>query len=81
MPSQYIPQNKTNMDQFWKKKFMQVLEAMHDHELTWSREFWKDYGINDTEALMIEKEFVKQQAWRAIKIKPSTEIVEVFENE
>jgi hypothetical protein len=57
--------NKASSDSFWKRKFMQVLEAMHDSELHWSKDLWHQYGISDHEAKVIEKEFARQQEWRA----------------
>ena len=83
MNSKYIPKNNTNFDQFWRKKFMQVLEAMQDHELTWSKEHWEFYGINPTETLMIEKEFEKQLKYRAAKKDKlaQQQNIETFEHE
>ena len=81
MPSQYIPKSNTNMDQFWRKKFMQVLEAMSEHELSWAKEFWKDYGINEVETRMIEKEYEKQLKYRAEKKAKLAQHVEVFEHD
>ena len=63
--SKFFTPKVTNNEQFWRKKFMQVLEAMYNHEATWAQPHWEQYGINPTEALMIEKEFEKQQKWRA----------------
>jgi hypothetical protein len=57
--------NQAKSDSFWKRKFMQVLEAMHDSELTWAREYWSFYGISDHEAKIIEREFERQVEWRA----------------
>lgn len=72
--SRYIPSNNTNLDGFWRKKFMQVLEVMRDQELTWGRDHWASYGINETEAKMIEKEFEKQLKWRADKVKRGAQL-------
>ena len=80
MNSKYIPKNNTNLDQFWRKKFMQVLEAMSEHELSWAKEFWADYGVNPTETRMIEKEFEKQLKYRAAKKAKLAQHVEVFEH-
>jgi hypothetical protein len=67
MPSKYIPKNNTNMDQFWRKKFMQVLEAMSTYELTWATDHWEEFGINEKEKEIIMKEYEKQLKYRAIK--------------
>ena len=50
---------------FWRNKFMQVLEALHDTELTWARDSWIKYGITERDAALIEAEFEKQVQWRA----------------
>ena len=44
---------------------MQILEVFHDAELHWNKNLWSQYGISDSEARVIEKEFEKQQKWRA----------------
>jgi len=69
--SQYI-NKKANSDTFWRRKFMQVLEAMHDCELTWAQEHWHIYGISDHETKIIEKEFERQKQWRASREKLSS---------
>lgn len=61
---QFVKQ-QAKSDSFWRRKFMQVLEAMHDTELTWAKDQWSLYGISDHEAKVIEKEFERQKAWRA----------------
>jgi hypothetical protein len=50
---------------FWRNKFMQVLEALHDTELTWAKSEWARYGITEEDAALIEAEFDKQVQWRA----------------
>jgi hypothetical protein len=59
---------------FWRKKFMQVLEVFHDAELHWNKEFWSEYGITDADRRLIEKEFARQQAWRAKRDKRMVEV-------
>jgi hypothetical protein len=59
---------------FWRKKFMQVLEVFHDTELHWHKELWENYGITPSEMTVIEKEFSRQQVWRA---KQDRKMVEV----
>ena len=65
MPKSEYINSKANSDTFWRRKFMQVLEAMHDCELTWAQEQWHTYGISDHEAKIIIKEFEHQKKWRA----------------
>jgi hypothetical protein len=69
MPKLKYTQNKAKSDNFWKQKFMQVLEAMHDSELTWAKEYWHSYGISENEAKVIEKEFIRQKQWRSLRNK------------
>jgi hypothetical protein len=54
---------------YWRNKFMQVLEALHDNDLNWSRDHWVDYGITEKDAQLIEDEFNKQVKWRAAQKK------------
>ena len=79
MPKGQFVKNQAKSDQFWKRKFMQVLEAMHDTELTWAQSVWKNYGISDHEAKVIKKEFERQKAWRASREKRYT--AETFDNQ
>lgn len=50
---------------FWRNKCMQILEAMAENELTWSKSNWALYGITEQDAALIEAEFEKQVQWRA----------------
>jgi hypothetical protein len=58
--------NKQSSDiNYWRNKFMQVLEAMHDFEASWAKSEWARYGITEQDAALIEREFEKQLKWRA----------------
>ena len=71
-------QNRTALPaDFWRKKFMQVLEVFHDAELHWHKELWENYGITDSDRQLIEKEFSRQQVWRA---KQDRKMVEVHDD-
>jgi len=50
---------------YWRNKCMQILEAMAENELTWSKSNWSFYGITEQDAALIEQEFEKQLEWRA----------------
>jgi hypothetical protein len=68
-------QNRTVLPaDFWRKKFMQVLEVFHDAELHWHKELWENYGITQSEMKVIEKEFARQQAWRAKRDRKMVEV-------
>lgn len=49
---------------YWKHKFMQVLEAMADNELSWAKNHWAEYGITEQDKENIEREFERQVRWR-----------------
>lgn len=53
-----------NDPNYWKHKFMQVLEAMAENELSWAKDHWAEYGISEQDKENIEKEFAKQVKWR-----------------
>ncbi len=67
---------KATSDQFWRRKFMQVLEAIHDDSLHFNLESWSKYGVSDHEQKVILKEFDRQQEWR---LSVSKEKVDFFE--
>lgn len=64
--SQFI-KNQASSDSFWRRKFMQVLEAMEASELTHARDYWGQFGVSDHEAKVIEREYERQKQWRASK--------------
>ncbi len=55
---------KASSDQFWRRKFMQVLEAIHDDSLHFNLESWSKYGVSDHERKVILGEFERQREWR-----------------
>ena len=70
---------KATSDNFWRRKFMQVLEAIHDDSLHFNLNNWSKYGVSDHERKVILKEFERQQEWRASR--ENRYVAEVFDNQ
>jgi len=75
---QYV-KKKASSDNFWKRKFMQVLEAIHDDTLHFNLDNWSKYGVSDHEKKVILAEFDRQQEWRAAR--ESRYVAEVFDSQ
>jgi len=67
---QYLRDANSN---YWRNKFMQVLEAMAENELTWSESNWQFYGVTEQDKENINKEFAWQVRWREKKNKVDTD--------
>ncbi len=79
--SKYI-RSKASSDHFWRRKFMQVLEAIHDESFHFNLDQWSDYGVSDHERKVILKEFERQQEWRlAASCRVKRDVVESFDNQ
>jgi hypothetical protein len=53
----YKPKNVKVSDKYWKENLMKVLQVFAEHELTWHRDYWSDYGISHSDKKKIEQAF------------------------